>query len=81
LRPKEKETGEINLDNNFVLGYSCIEKKTRAKESVGIIISEELKRNVTKWIVRIIRINMELQDERITLIQIHDADENKNVLL
>jgi len=43
-----KGTGEMTLDENYVLKYSGVDKKTRAKMGVGIIISEELNRNVTK---------------------------------
>jgi len=45
---KMKRRGEMTLDKNYMLRYSGVDKKTRAKVGVGIIISEELHRNVTK---------------------------------
>jgi hypothetical protein len=59
-----KGTGENTLDENYVLRYSGVDKKMRAKVGVGIIISEELNRNVTKKTAinsSIIRLDIELK--------------------
>jgi hypothetical protein len=46
---------------------------------VGIIISEKLKRNVTKWIAinsSIIRLDTELKEQKITITQIYTPMED-----
>jgi hypothetical protein len=45
---KMKGTGEITSGENYELRYSGVDKKTKPKAGVGIIISEELNRNATK---------------------------------
>lgn len=76
-----KGTGEMTLDENYVLKYSGVDKKTRAKMGVGIIISEELNRNVTKQTAinsSIIRLDTDLREKKITFIQIYASMEHSD---
>jgi hypothetical protein len=60
--------------------YSGVDKKTRAKEGVGLIILEELARSIIKSTAinsRIIRLNTELKEEQIIHIQIHAHKEDR----
>ena len=68
MKPKRRVTGEIALAQNYVLRYSGVDKKTRAKEGVGLIISEELTRSIIKWTAinsRITQLDTELKEEQI----------------
>jgi hypothetical protein len=76
---KMKGTGEIRSDKNYELRYSDVDKMTKGKEGAIIIISEELNRNVPKWIAinsSLIRLDIELKGEKTTFIQIYTPMED-----
>lgn len=59
--------------------YSGVDKMTRAKEGVGLNISEELTRSIIKWSAinsRIIRLDTELKEEQTIHIQTHVPKED-----
>ena len=81
---KRKGIGELQLDDGYVLMYSGVSKDKRAKEGVGIVISESLKHHVTNWegiSSRIIRLDLQTKENRkITLIQVYGPTEDKDIV-
>ncbi|XP_022191946.2 craniofacial development protein 2-like [Nilaparvata lugens] len=70
---KKKGCGEMALDKGYTFLYSGVEMKARAKEGVGIILSDECQRKMVSWTAvnsRIISADLEFA-ERVSLIQIY----------
>lgn len=73
---KKKGRGYRQLTNKHTLYYSGVSQERRAKEGVGIIITEEMNKNVIKYKPvnsRIIRVSIKTNDigEVINIIQIY----------
>jgi exonuclease III len=75
---KKKGSGEKRLEKGFIRRYS-VSAINRAKEGVGVIVSDELDKRVTGWnpvSSRIITLEFDLEEEKITLIQVYDPTED-----
>lgn len=75
---KKKGTGVKTLDHNYVLRYAGVPWGSRAKEGVGVIVSEEMDRKVISWEAvnsRLVTVDLEL-DQPITLIQAYAPTED-----
>ena len=77
---KKKGNGEMQLVEGYNLIYSGVSKEERAREGVGIIVSETLKNHITEWEPinsRIITAKIQIEKEKYTLIQIYAPTEDK----
>jgi exonuclease III len=76
---KKKGSGEKRLEKGFILRYSGVPAINRAKEGVGVIVSDELDKRVIIWnpvSSRIITLEFVLEEEKITLIQVYAPTED-----
>lgn len=76
---KKKGSGQTNLDKGYVMRYSGVSRKVRAKEGVAIIMSEEVESKVIEWepiSSRLITVDVKLE-ERITLVQVYAPTEDR----
>jgi hypothetical protein len=46
---KKKGSGEKRFEKGFILRYSAVSAINRAKEGVGVIVSDELDKRVIGW--------------------------------
>jgi hypothetical protein len=82
---KKKGCGEIKLHKDFVLRYSGVDKRSRAKQGVEIIVCGDINPKLINWKPinpRMISTDIELE-ERFKIIQIYaptiDADVKKRL--
>jgi hypothetical protein len=72
-----KGSGENRLEKGFILRYSGIPAINRAKEGVGVIVSDELDKRVISWNPVSSRVlEFDLEEEKITLIQVYAPTED-----
>ena len=71
---KKKGSGEVELDNGFVLRYSGVGVKERAKRGVAIIVDRDVDKEIVEWepvSSRTIKMILEIEKQKIGLIQIY----------
>lgn len=62
---KKKRSGEMCMDKGYTLRFSGSPRSNRAKEGVGIVVSNEIERKVIGWEAissRIMTISLQLQE-------------------
>jgi exonuclease III len=76
---KKNSSGEKRLEKGFILRHSGVPAINRAKEGVGVIVSDELDTRVISWnpvSSRIITLEFDLEEKKITLIQAYAPTED-----
>jgi exonuclease III len=71
---KKNGSGKKRLEKGFTLRHSGVPAINRAKEGVGVIVSDELNKRVISWnpvSSRIITHEFDLEEKKITLIQVY----------
>jgi exonuclease III len=70
------------LENGHAMRYLGVEKRRRAK-GVGIIMDETTDKNVIKWTPinsRIIRVDLDLEGNKLTVVQVYAPTEDADVI-
>jgi exonuclease III len=68
----------MKLEKGYVLRYLGVEKRTRAKAGVGIIMDETTDTNVINK--RIIRVDLDLEGNKLTVVHINAPTEDADVI-
>ena len=79
---KKKGNGMIHLEKGYVLRYVGVNIGKRAKEGVGIVLSEEMEKRVESWEAvnsRLISIRIKLEED-ITVVQVYAPTDDSDIL-